>query len=205
MVLIAIGGMAFAVLQPIQVLPRIRLAPGYAFADATGSTVTSEDGRGSITVYTFVPLDCGSECDAVDETMRLVRDRVPREVDLGDAGFRMVTIALDPDASPASLAAAAERSAGRGEAWTWLSGSASQIENVVGLGFRRGTDPDDFAPSYAIVDGWGMVRGEYRYQTLADDADKLVRHIGILGSELRNDHGIGSFAYDAAHVFQCYP
>ena len=64
---------------------------------------------------------------------------------------------------------------------------------------------DSGPPSYAIVDGWGMIRGEYRYQTLADDADKLVRHIDVLGGELRNSGGIASFAYEAAHVFQCYP
>ena len=220
MIVIAIAAMAFAIFQPIQVLPRLRLAPGYALVDDHGDTVTSEDGRGLITLYTFVPLDCDLDCDRVHETMRTVRDRVAADIDLGGAEFRLVTVVLDPDASPDQLAELAEhagdtRSEGVSldlgldgaplDDWAWLSGSASQIENVVGLGFRRSADPAEFRPSYAVVDGWGMIRGEYRYQTLADDADKLVRHIDVLGGELRNSGGFASFAYEAAHVFQCYP
>lgn len=197
------GSMAFAILQPVQVLPRLRLAPGYALVDHAGATVTSEDGRGVITLYTFEPAECGDRCEAVHTTMREVRDRVEREVDLGGASFRLVTVVLDPDVDPGTVARARDVA---GADWTWLAGSADQIENVIGLGFRRSTTVDDgFAPSYAIVDGAGMIRGEYRYQTLTDDADKLVRHIDLLGSELRNDSGFASFVYEAAHAFQCYP
>lgn len=202
---LAVGAMAFAIFQPIQVLPRIRLAPGYALVDEHGDIATSEDGRGMITLYTFVPLDCDDTCARVDATMRDVRNRVAAEVDLGGVEFRMVTVVLDPDPAPADLAGVAARAGDTGDDWTFAGGSASQIENVVGLGFRRSADPDEFSPSYAIVDGWGTIRGEYRYRTLADDADKLVRHLDVLGGELRNSSGIGSFAYGAAHVFQCYP
>ena len=79
MVLVIIGAMAFAVFQPVQVLPRLRLAPGYALVDQSGATVTSEAGRGVITLATFVPLECDDACDRVDDTMRTVRDRVVAE------------------------------------------------------------------------------------------------------------------------------
>ena len=208
---IVASAMAFALFKPIKVLPRIRLAPGYALVDQDGERVTSEDGRGAITVYAFAPLDCGEACDEVDDTMREVRDRVAAEVDLGDTPLRLVTIALDDDPDPAELAGAAERSGADDIAvadpvdWHWLGGTELQVQNVVGLGFRRSTNVDEYQPSYAIVDGWGVIRGEYRYRTLNDDADKILSHIDILGSELRNGSGIASWAYGAAHVFQCYP
>lgn len=202
MVLVFVGSMLFAILQPIQVLPRLRLAPGYALVDQAGDVVTSEDGRGVISLYTFVPADCGDRCDSVHSTMTEVRDRVEGEVDLGGAEFRLVTVVLDPDVDATDVAAARDRA---GADWTWLAGTDSQIENVVGLGFRRSTSVDEFSPSYAVVDGWGMIRGEYRYQTLAEDADKITRHIDVLGSELRNKRGLVSFVYEAAHAFQCYP
>lgn len=202
MVLVFVGSMAFAILQPIQVLPRVRLAPGYALVDQFGAGVTSEDGRGKVTLYTFVPAACGERCSTVFTTMTEVRDRVEREIDLAGAELRLVTIVLDPDTDPASVAAARDDA---GADWTWLAGTERQVQNVVGLGFRRSTSVEDFTPSYAIVDGWGMIRGEYRYQTLAADSDKIVRHIDVLGSELRNDSGFVSFVYEAAHAFQCYP
>ena len=58
---------------------------------------------------------------------------------------------------------------------------------------------------FLLVDGNGVLRGDYRYQTLADDADKLVRHIGLLGAEIRNSDGASAVAYEAAHLFLCYP
>lgn len=202
MVLVIIAAMAFAVFQPIKVLPRLRLAPGYAMVDQSGERVTSEDGRGMVTLVTFVPLDCGAECDEIHDTMREVTERVERDVDLAGMEFRPLTIVLDPDPDLAAVEAA--RQAADAD-WTWVTGSDSQLQNVVGLGFRRPIDIDTFTSSYALVDGVGMIRGEYRYRTIADDADKLVSHVDILGSELRNDSGFASFVYDAAHAFQCYP
>lgn len=162
-----------------------------------------------ITLYSFMPLDCGDDCDDVARTMSTVRDAVGTQVDLGDVEFRLVTVVLDPDATTAELAAAAER-AGDDEPvgerdWVWLTGSDDQIENVVGLGFRRASDPERWTPSYAVVDGWGTIRGEYRYSTRLGDAEKLIRHLDVLGGELRHRSGIATFAYDAAHAFQCYP
>lgn len=202
MVAVALGAMAFAVFQPVQVLPRLRLAPGYAMVDQTGARVTSEDGRGVITLYAFVPPTCLDGCDEVNATLREVRERVESDVDLGPARFRVVTVLVDGAATPDVVAGAP----GVAETdWSWLIGTESQLENVVGLGFRRPVSADDVSPSYAIVDGAGLIRGEYRYQTIASDADKLVRHVDVLGGELRNRGPFTSFVYEAAHAFQCYP
>lgn len=202
MAVLALGAMAFAVFQPVQVLPRLRLAPGYALVDQTGARVTSEDGRGVITLYAFVPPTCLDECEEVNATLSEVRARVDADVDLGPATFRVVTVLVDGAATPEAVSAAPGVT---GTDWSWLIGSESQLENVVGLGFRRPTSADDVTPSYAIVDGAGLIRGEYRYQTIATDADKLVRHVDVLGGELRNRGPFTSFVYEAAHAFQCYP
>ncbi len=204
MLVAALGAIAFAIFQPVQVLPRLRPAPGYALVDQRGATVTSEDGRGTITLYTFVPAGCGERCDEVTSTMRRVQDAAI-DLDLEGVEFRLATVVLDPEPDPAVVAVDAANAAGDGVEWIWLTGTEARIENVVGLGFRRSADPADFSPSYALVDGSGTIRGEYRYQTLADDADKIIRHLDVLGGELRNARGFGSFVYEAAHAFQCYP
>ena len=60
-------------------------------------------------------------------------------------------------------------------------------------------------PGTCSADGTGVIRGEYRYQTLASDADKLVHHVDILAAEVRNASGATAVAYEAAHLFLCYP
>ena len=92
-----------------------------------------------------------------------------------------------------------------------MSGDQSTIKSVVGAGFGRFYDVDDasgavvFDPAFILVDGWGVVRGDYRYQTIASDADKIVNHVGILADEVRYSGGAASVAYEAAHLFLCYP
>lgn len=49
------------------------------------------------------------------------------------------------------------------------------------------------------MDGWGIIRGEYRYQTMTPDADRILRHIGVLAKEVDNSQGAASLAYEAVH------
>lgn len=47
------GVVAFAVFQPIKVLPRSTLAPGFALTDVSGAHVNSETLRGRLVVYHY--------------------------------------------------------------------------------------------------------------------------------------------------------
>jgi protein SCO1/2 len=208
--LLVVAVLAFAIFEPIQVLPRIRLAPGYALTNQTGERVTSEDHRGSVTLYTFTYTDCPGDCFGIDDTMREVRDRVSAEIDLDGVEFKLVTISIDAERdTPERLAAAAAGVDANPGEWEWLTGSQQMIRNVVGGGFKTWFEIDGdeitFDPAFVVVDGNGIVRGEYRYQTLASDPDRITRHIGVLAEEIRNAHGGAAIAYEAAHLFLCYP
>ena len=212
---LAVGGlivaavMAFAIFEPVQVLPRIRLAPGFALVDQSGSMYTSDEGKGSVTLYAFAPAGCGAECDRIHETMADVGEIVSSSVDLGPADFRMVTVALNSD-DPAILAGEAAATGADGEVWRWAGARDAVLRDVVGTGFRvyyDATDPTDvsFDPTFVIVDGNGLVRGEYPYSSISSDADRLSRHIGILGEEILFAKGNNKLIYEAAHIFLCYP
>ena len=58
----AIGVVSFVVFQPITVLPRVALAPGFALIDQNDNQLTNEDMRGGITLYSFTYSDCDSDC-----------------------------------------------------------------------------------------------------------------------------------------------
>lgn len=204
-----VAAVAFAIFEPIQVLPRMRLAPGYSMIDQDGERFTSETARGDIVVYAFTSLDCATVCDDIDDTMAEIGARVRDDVDFGEIDFRLVSVVLDAGQDPAALANVASP-ASDDVAWSWISSDAETMSTVVGAGFRRFLDASDlddvrFDPGFVIVDGNGVVRGDYRYQTLADDAEKLVRHLDILAGELRHANGPAGAAYEAAHLFLCYP
>jgi protein SCO1/2 len=205
-----LGVMAFTIFEPIQVLPRIRLAPGFAMTDQAGDRLTSEDLRGEIVLYSFAYTNCGEQCDAVNQTVAGIAARQD-EVDLGDVDLRFVTVSFDPDRdTPAAMAEYATQIGADGTDWQLAAPAADLTRAIIGSGFRtwyEARDSGEFAfdPTLVLVDGWGVVRGEYRYQTISEDVDKLLSHIDILGEEIRNSHGAASVAYEAAHFFLCYP
>jgi protein SCO1/2 len=142
--------------------------------------------------------------------MAEIVDRIG-EVDLGETEMRFVTLSFDPARDgPAALATRADQFGADGRTWTYATAAHDQVGNIIGSGFKtwfedRGDGTFSFDPTLVLVDGWGIIRGEYRYQTLAGDADRISHHIDILGEELRNSHGPNSLAYEAAHFFLCYP
>jgi protein SCO1/2 len=211
MVPLVLAAFAFAVFQPVQVLPRIRLAPGFTFVDQSGAAFTSDAARGQVVLYGFAYGDCGAECESVRETMAEITARADAEIDLGDTELRLVTVSFDPVSDRDRLPELAEEWGADGEAWRWATGDNPELlRTVLTSGFelyhqQLADGSFAFDSRFVLVDGWGVVRGEYRYSTLADDADKIVRHIGLLGDELRNSNGVRSIAYEAAHIFMCYP
>ncbi|MBT8164836.1 MAG: SCO family protein, partial [Acidimicrobiia bacterium] len=205
-VVLVLGAMWFKIFEPIQVLPRIRLAPGFSLTDQNGAQVTSEDLRGSVVLYTFTYAGCEDPCPAPEATMARIRDQVDT-VDLGDSDVRFVTISFDPaNDTPEVLAARAEAMGADGEEWIYATGAEDLMKPIIGSGFKTYFEPRDdgtfaFDPALVLVDGWGVVRGEYRYQTRASDTERILNHIGILGEEVRNSRGAAGLAYEAAHFF----
>lgn len=208
--LIIAAALAFAVFEPIQVLPRIRLAPGYLLTDQGAATLTSEDVRGDIVLYNFGYSACSADCAAMNDTMIEIQDRIA-EVDVGDTDVKFVTISFDAATdTPEVLQQYADSLGADPALWSFASGEPDHLANVVKAGFEAYYQQKEdgsftFDPVFVLVDGWGVIRGEYRYQTNASDTDKILHHLDILGEEIRNANGAATLAYEAAHFFLCYP
>ena len=173
-----------------------------------GETVTSDDLKGSVVLYTFSYTSCGEGCIAPEDTVRQVKDRV---ADTVDTDVRFVTVSFDPARdTPDLLAARATEMGADGDQWIYAVPSEDTARTVIGTGFREWYEESedgsfDFDPTLVLVDGWGVIRGEYQYQTLAGDTDRILHHIEILEDEINNSHGAAKLAYEAAHLFLCYP
>lgn len=208
-VLLVAGVFAFAVFQPIKVLPRMRLAPGFSLIDQNGQRLTSESLRGNVVLYNFLYTGCGDDCDAMNATMQQVQQRVD-EVTQGALPVQFVTISFDPTHdTPEALADYAERLGADPQRWRFASGDPARLKEIIGGGFEAYYAPDEqggfqFDPTFVLVDGWGIIRGKYRYQVQVPDAERILRHIGVLNEEVQKATGANKLIYEAAHLFLCY-
>lgn len=208
--LIVISAVAFKAFQPIQVLPRMQLSPAFNLTDQDNEQLTSEELRGKFILYTFTYTNCPEPCYNIDETMQEVQARL-NEVDLGGVDVSFVTISIDPDRDTPEVLNAYAKSLGA-DVSRWQFASTTNktlLKTIISSGFEtyyedKGNGDFAFDPAYVLVDGWGIVRAEYRYQTEVSSADRILRHLGVLAEEVQNSDGTSKLAYEAAHLFLCY-
>lgn len=205
-VLAVLAVVSFATFQPIKVLPRIRLAPGFILTDQAGERITNEELRGRIVLYNFSYARCGTRCDEMNAVLRQVQDRLTGAE--GETPVSLVTISIDPaHDTPEALQAYASAAGADPSHWRFATGDPARIKNIVGGGFEAYYEPDGdggfkLAPAFALVDGWGIIRAEYRDQV--PDPERILRHIQVIRGEARNSRGLARVAYEAAHLFVCY-
>lgn len=202
--------LAFKVFQPIQVLPRMRLAPAYSFIDQDSQPLTSETLRGQFTLYSFTYTNCPSPCFNSNETIKEIQSRLS-EVELNGIPVSFVTVSIDPDRDTPDVLKAYGESLGADFAhWKFATTTNKDLlKTIVGAGFEtyyedKGAGSFALDPGFVLVDGWGVIRAEYRYTTEVSDADRILRHLGVLADEVKNSKGTAKLAYEAAHLFLCY-
>lgn len=198
----------FIVARPIQVLPRITLSPGYLLFDQQGNRLTSEDMRGKITLYTFTYTACQSPCLATSPFLQTLQARLP-ELEPSDMPIEFVTISIDPERdTPEVLAAYAHDLGADLETWHFVTGTPERLKWVIGGGFgvyydRRDDGTLALDTAVMLVDWTGTLRAEYRRSL--PDMEIVMRDLRLLQQELNNAEGAGRLAYEAAHLFACYP
>ncbi len=208
--LLVIAALAFKIFQPVQVVPRIRLAPGFSLIDQDGQRLTNEDLRGQFVLYNFIYTRCPEPCGNLNRTMTEIQDRLA-EANLGDIQMKFVTISFDPEYDSSEILKGYADSLGANSS-QWMFATTSNgtlLKAIIGGGFEAYYNQNDdgsfaFDPKFVLVDGWGIIRGEYRYQTQVPDTERILRHIGVLSEEVQNSQGSTSLAYEAAHYFLCY-
>lgn len=207
---IIVSAFAFKVFQPIQVLPRMQLSPAFSLTDQSNEHLTSEDLRGQFVLYTFTYTNCPAPCYNINETIQEVQSRLD-EVKLGGIKVSFVTISIDPERdTPEVLNAYAKSLNADLTRWQFATTSNKDLlKTIIGSGFEtyyedKGDGNFAFDPAFVLVDGWGIVRAEYRYQTEVSNADRILRHLGVLADEVQNSNGPKKAAYEAAHLFLCY-
>ncbi|MCB0085591.1 MAG: SCO family protein, partial [Caldilineaceae bacterium] len=211
--------LAFAIFQPIIVLPRMGLGPGFGLIDSNGQRLTNEDLRGHIVLYNFTYTACTAPCPQTTARMAEVNARVG-QMNLRNIPFSLVTISFDPERdTPAALktfaqhytGSAADSSAHYSQVaapWYFVTGDALPLKYVIGGGFSTYYQANDdgtfvFDPTFVLVDGAGIIRAKYR--TATPDLAIIQRDIELVAKEAEESTGATRLAYEAAHLFLCYP
>lgn len=206
----ALSALAFKVFQPVQVVPRIRLAPSFALLDQNGARLTSEDLRGKFVLYNFTYTRCPAPCYEMNATINEIRAGL-QEVLPPEIPLVFVTISFNPAYDTPEVLHAYAQSVGA-DGVSWVVATAEHpalLKTIIGAGFEvYYEDQTDgsfrFDPRFVLVDGWGIIRGEYRYETLVSNSERILRHIAVLADEVQNSVGANKLAYEAAHLFMCY-
>lgn len=211
--------LAFAIFQPILVLPRMGLGPGFGFTNYDGQRISNEDLRGHIVLYNFTYSHCSAPCPETTAVMAAVQQSLGTMA-LQGIPVALVTISFDPDRDqPAVLKAFAERSMGsraqRIETdatttapWYFLTGDPLPLKYVIGGGFGTYYQANEdgtfvFEPTFVLVDGAGLLRAKYR--TATPDLATIQRDLELIAKEAVESTGATRLAYEAAHLFLCYP
>lgn len=201
--LVVVAVLSFNIFRPIVVLPRIKLAPGYALTNQAGETITSESRRGQLTLYSFSYAECEGEwCRQTAVDLHQIHQGLQEN----QLDVELITISLNPEQdTPQNLSQLAQR---HDLQWDWLTGDPLRIKYVVGGGFdlyyqNKATSQIDFQPRFILVDGLGIIRAYYH--TNMPDMALLQRDINYIEEEIANSTGPTKLAYEAAHLFLCYP
>jgi protein SCO1 len=203
-----IGILAFAIFKPIRVLPRRNLAPGMSLTDQNGQRLTNEDLRGKFVLYNFSYSNCNGTCPETMNAMRDVQNRLS-EMPAGSPPVMLVTISFDPERDTTARLKAWAQSIGANDAqWRIATGDATLLKFIIGDGFetyyKRNADGTfTYDPHFVLVDGWGITRAIY--PTGTPGAELILRDLKLLAEEVQNSKGAARYAYEAAHLFLCYP
>lgn len=209
----------FAIFQPLLVLPRIGLSPGFGLTNQAGERLTSENLRGRIVLYSFTYTNCVDPCQDTTTFMQQARTAVAT-MDTRSIPVELVTISFDPTRDTAQqlqmYAAQFEPADNQTSGipvsplppWHFLTGEEVPLKYIIGGGFgvyyqdeKDGTFT--FDPTFVLVDGAGIVRAKYR--NTAPDLAIIQRDIELVAKEAVQSTGATRMAYEAAHLFLCYP
>ncbi len=210
--------LAFAIFQPILVLPRMGLGPGFGLIDQQGKRLTNEDLRGHIVLYNFTYTNCISPCPQTSDLMAELRAHAS-PLNPYSIPVDLVTISFDPERDqPQQLQTFAEQFTGSAERqgeqadsllpWHFVTGEPLPLKYIIGGGFGSYYQANDdgsftFDQTYVLVDGAGIIRAKYR--NTRPSLAILQRDIELVAKEAKESTGATRLAYEAAHLFLCYP
>lgn len=191
----------FATAQPLQVLPRMRELPPFTLTADDGRPLSSADLLGRPALISVGAIGCGADCAASEALMAGLTARLAVA---GQArSVALLSISVDPaHDTPAALRAHAATTPGR----RWLTGSPDALKVLVGgeLGvyYTETAGGLRIEERVVLLDANGLLRAIYEGEQL--NPERVLRDLALLQEE-SSASGPLRAAYEASHLFLCYP
>lgn len=209
---------AFAVFQPVKVLPLGEPAPVFELTGIQGEAFRSHERDGRIVFYFLGVARDQAQTGPLLEVMAATAEELATRGWLGSR-VELVFITLDPEhdtpaqlaqlARDARLEAYTQGRAGQAPGVSLVTGPPVAVKLAVGTGFGLYYEPPVlvdgalrfvYEPAVIVVDGGGTIRarrpGTTTAGTLVRDAELLV--------EEADAQGASRLLFAGAHLFLCY-
>ena len=199
----------FVIARPVQVMPRQFPAPPFTLVDQNGHPLTNNHLWGTPYLVNFLYTRDEEAAPIMTARMRHFQDRL-QQAGL-DRQVHLLTISFDPQHdTPSVLRAYSRRFGADEEIWSFATGDAAQLKQVIGKGFwvyyqAEGSGRNRrfrYDRRLILVDEQGIIRAQYE-EALTDDA-RIWRDLGLVIREA-GTRGAGRVLNEAAHLFLCYP
>lgn len=178
-------------ITPLKRLAGFKPSPP-VFGKAPAFTLTGDDGRpfastslsGRPWLASFLFTSCPGPCPRLVERMKRIRGRIPA------SRLPFVSFSVDPQTDTPDVLAAYRRKYGipATEAWTFTTGPAAAVLDLVQQGFLTGIERTETAPAeggithgtrVALVDAAGQIRGFYSTDR-DEELDRLESDLSTL-------------------------
>lgn len=215
---LAAGIIAFAVLQPVKVLPLGDPAPVFELVGIHGEIFRSHERGGRIVLYFLGVSRDHARTGPMLASMAGVAEELQARGWLGSR-VELAFITLDPEHdTPAELARLAREAAlepytvnpsGQVPGVSLVTGSPVALKLAVGTGFGVYYEPPAFVdgtwrfvyePAVIVVDGGGRIRAR---RPASFPVGALIRDIELLVNEA-DARGASRLLFAGAHLFLCY-
>ena len=164
-------------------LPTVGTAPEFALTSQAGERVALKDLRGKVLAVTFIYATCRDTCPVLTAKMAAIQRKLG--ADFG-ARVRFASITVEPEVdTPAVLKAYAKAYDADPAGWSFLTGSAAEIQDVVKRygAYAKRLNPGNVDHLFltSLIDRKGMLRVQYLGHRF--DADEMLRDLQSLMRE----------------------
>jgi len=164
--------------------PVLGQVPSFRLVSDNGAVFDSSSLDGRVWLASFLFTSCPGPCPRLVERLKSVRRAIPAE------RMAMVSFSVDPTVDTPAVLAAYKKARGIGDdaAWTFVTGPAGEVIDLVQHGFLTGVEASD-APEdegavihgvrVALVDGERRIRGFYSTEN-DEDLRRLESEVAAL-------------------------